>query len=110
MVQIKSGILSVMKLSKDDILKLAKLSRLQLDNEEIERYQSEISAILDYVAQLDKVDVSGVRPTYQVTGLTSQDENTTRDDEVVEQVKQSELLKNVPATEDGHIKVKRMIG
>ena len=39
-----------MKLSKDDILKLAKLSRLQLDDDETEQYQSEISAILDYVA------------------------------------------------------------
>jgi aspartyl-tRNA(Asn)/glutamyl-tRNA(Gln) amidotransferase subunit C len=110
MVRMKSGILSVMKLSKDDILKLAKLSRLQLDDDETEQYQSEISAILDYVAQLDTVDVAGVQPTYQVTGLTSQDENATRDDEVSQQVRQSELLKNVPVTEGGHIKVKRMIG
>lgn len=110
MVRLKSGILSVMKLSKDDILKLAKLSRLQLDDDETEQYQSEISAILDYVAQLDSVDVSGVQPTYQVTGLTSQDENATRDDKVSDQVGQSDLLKNVPVTEGGHIKVKRMIG
>ena len=99
-----------MKLSKDDILKLAKLSRLQLDDAEIEQYRSEISSILDYVAQLDMVDVSGLLPTYQVTGLTSLDENTTREDVVGQQVDKANLLKNVPSTEGGHIKVKRMIG
>lgn len=99
-----------MKLTRDDILKLARLSRLQLTEEEISRYQSELSAILDYVAQLEGVDVAGLQPTYQVTGLTSQDENATREDEVLPQVSQGELLKNVPKTEEGHIKVKRMIG
>lgn len=98
-----------MKLSKEDVLKLAKLSRLQLSDQDVERFQNEISAILEYVAQLDSVDVRGVDPTYQVTGLTSQDENATRDDVVTGQVSQEELLKNVPKTEAGQIKVSRMI-
>lgn len=99
-----------MKLTKEDVLKLAKLSRLKLSDQEVEQYQNELSEILDYVAQLDSVDVDGLKPTYQVTGLTSQDENATRDDVVSEQVSHDELMKNVPAAEDGHIKVKRMIG
>lgn len=99
-----------MKLSREDILKLARLSRLQLSEGEIASYQNELSAILEYVAQLDAVDVTGLQPTYQVTGLTSQDENATRDDEVLKQVAQDELFKNLPAVEDDHIKVKRMIG
>jgi aspartyl-tRNA(Asn)/glutamyl-tRNA(Gln) amidotransferase subunit C len=99
-----------MKLSREDILKLARLSRLKLTDEEIEQYQSELSAIIDYVAQLEDVPMEGLKPTYQVTGLTSLDENATREDEVTEQIEQGELLKNVPKTEDGHIRVKRMIG
>jgi aspartyl-tRNA(Asn)/glutamyl-tRNA(Gln) amidotransferase subunit C len=99
-----------MKLTRDDVLKLAKLSRLQLSDEEIAQYQEELSAILGYVQQLDGVDVNGLKPTYQVTGLTSADENATREDEITEQVSQKELLKNVPKTKDGHIEVKRMIG
>ncbi len=99
-----------MKLSKQDILKLAKLNKLKISEKEIEQYQTELSSILDYITQLNDVDVTGLKPTYQVTGLTSQDENTTREDNVLEQISQSELLKNVPVTEDGHIKVKRMIG
>ena len=99
-----------MKLSRDDILKLAKLSRLKLSEDEIEGYQKELSHILEYVEQLNTVDVTGLKPTYQVTGLTSQDPNAMREDKILEQVSQEELLKNVPKTEDdGHIRVKRMI-
>lgn len=99
-----------MKLTRDDVQKLARLTRLKLSDDEIESFQNELSAILDYVRQLDSVDVSGLNPTYQVTGLTSEDENATREDIVTEQVSQSELFKNVPNKKDGHIKVKRMIG
>lgn len=98
-----------MKLSRDDVLKLARLGRLRLSDEEIEQYQSELSAILDYVKQLDGVDTTDLRPTYQVTGLTSVEPNATRADEVTDQVSQAELMKNLPASEGGHIKVKRMI-
>lgn len=99
-----------MKLSRDDVLKLARLSRLRLTEEEIEKYQTELSAILDYVAQLEKVNVDGLEPTYQVSGLTSEDPNATREDELTEQVSQAELLKNVPDKDGKHIKVKRMVG
>lgn len=99
-----------MKLTREDILKLAKLSRLELDEAEISRYQQELSSILDYVKQLDAVDTTGVEPTYQVTGLTSQDTNATRSDEVTPQVQQDKLFKNLPNTEDDHIKVRRMVG
>lgn len=98
-----------MSLSREDILKLAKLSRLQLSEDEIAQYQNELSSILDYVAQLDNVDVSDLKPTYQVTGLSSLDENATREDEILPQVDQKDLLSNVPNVEDGHIKVQRMI-
>ncbi|MCB9822708.1 Asp-tRNA(Asn)/Glu-tRNA(Gln) amidotransferase subunit GatC [Candidatus Nomurabacteria bacterium] len=98
-----------MKLSREDILKLAKLSRLDLTDAEVERFRAELSSILDYVEQLDSVDVSGLKPTYQVTGLTSLDKNVTRVDKVTEQVSHDELMKNVPDSDGRHIKVKRMV-
>lgn len=94
------------KLTKDDVLKLARLSRLQLTDEEVSQFADEISAILGYVDQLQNVDLSSYVPTSQVTGL----KNVTRPDEVVDYgPDQKELLKNAPATETGHFKVKRMI-
>ena len=94
-------------LTRDDILKLARLARLDLTDEEIERFPKELTAILHYVEQLQSADVTGLEPTNQVTGLT----NVTRKDEVIDYgYAPKELLKNVPAVLDDHIKVKRMIG
>lgn len=95
------------KLSKEDVLKLAKLARLRLTEEEVTKFQQELSAILEYVALLDGVDTSGLEPTFQVTGLT----NVLREDVIKDYgMTQDDLLKNAAATQDGHIKVGRMIG
>lgn len=94
-------------LTRDDVLKLARLARLRLTDEEIERYAKELTSILAYVEQLQSVDVSGLQPTNQVTGLT----NVMRPDEIADYgYVPKELLKNVPETQDDLIKVKRMIG
>lgn len=93
-------------LKRADILKLARLARLHLSDEEVEQFRHEISAILGYVEQLQKADTKGIEPTYQVTGL----KNVTRPDEVKDYgASPAELLKNAPATEKGHIKVKRIL-
>lgn len=95
------------KLSPDDILKLARLSRLHLTPDEVEQFESEISAILEYVQQLQKVDVTGLEPTNQVTGL----KDVMRPDQPIDYgTTPAQLLQNAPATEQGHFKVKRMLG
>jgi aspartyl-tRNA(Asn)/glutamyl-tRNA(Gln) amidotransferase subunit C len=95
------------KLTRDDVLKLARLARLDLSEDEIEEFRAELSEILQYVEQLQSVDVKGLKPTNQVTGLT----NVTRQDEIKDYgYKPQDLLKNVPATKDDQIKVKRMLG
>jgi len=95
------------KLSREDILKLAQLARLGLTDDEVTEFSTELTAILQYVEQLSSVDVEGLAPTSQVTGLT----NVTRADEVVDYgYEPLDLLKNVPITDNNQIKVKRMIG
>lgn len=94
------------KFSAADIRKLARLCRLRLTDEEVSKYQNELSSILAYVEQLQDVDVSGLEPTSQVTGLT----NVVRDDvEIDYGVSPQDLLKNAPAQQDAQFKVKRMI-
>jgi aspartyl-tRNA(Asn)/glutamyl-tRNA(Gln) amidotransferase subunit C len=94
-------------LTRDDVLKLARLARLTITDEEIEKYRKELSSILGYVEQLGKVDVTGLQPTTQVTGL----KNVMRDDEVSDYgASPDDLLRGAPDTEGRHIKVKRMIG
>jgi len=95
------------KLTREDVLKLARLARLELSDDEIENYREELSEILQYVEQLQDVDVNGLKPTNQVTGLT----NVTREDEVRDYGYDTEdLLKNVPKVKDHQIQVKRMLG
>lgn len=95
------------QLTREDILKLAQLARLGLTEEEVTEFSKELTAILQYVEQLSDVDVSGLTPTSQVTGLT----NVTRADEVKQYgYEPLDLLQNVPTTQNNLIKVKRMIG
>lgn len=94
------------KLTREQVLKLAKLSQLTLTEAEIEKYQKELSSILDYFERLSEVDTTGLEPTYQVSGL----KNVMREDVVVlQQATPDELLKRVPKTDGRYIKVGRMI-
>lgn len=94
-------------LTRDDVLKLARLARLTLTDEEIEKYRTDLSEILKYVEQLQSVDVTGLEPTSQVTGL----KNVTREDVVVDMgLTSDDLLRIAPKTEGRQVKVKRMIG
>jgi len=93
--------------TREDVLRLARLARIDLDESEIERFTGEFAAILQYVEQLQNVDVSGLEPTVQVNNLS----NVMRSDKVVDYgYKAKKLLENVPQTENGQIKVKRMVG
>lgn len=95
------------KLTRDDVLKLARLARIDVSDEEVDEFTREFSEILQYVEQLQTVDVKGLEPTSQVTGLT----NVTRDDVITDYgYTTDDLLKNVPKKEKDLIKVKRMIG
>ena len=96
----------MVKLTRDDVLKLAGLAQLDLTDEEIESFQVEISELLQYVEQLQTVDVSGFQPTAQVTGLS---DVTRPDEEYNYGMSRDDLLSNVPEVENGQIKVKRVI-
>lgn len=56
-------------LTKDEVIKIAKLAKLNLTEAEIEKFQKDLSAILEYAEQLQEVNTDGVEPLYQVTGL-----------------------------------------
>ncbi len=93
-------------LTSDDVLKLASLSKISLDKEELAALTTELSDILGYVEQLSNVDVSGLEPTNQVTGLT----NVMRKDEIKDYgASQEDLLKNLPARSGNYMKVNKVL-
>ncbi|MFH0851661.1 MAG: Asp-tRNA(Asn)/Glu-tRNA(Gln) amidotransferase subunit GatC [Candidatus Peregrinibacteria bacterium] len=60
-----------MPLSPAQVRHIAKLARLQISDAEVEKFGRELSAILDYVAKLQKVSTKDVVPTAQITGLSN---------------------------------------
>ncbi|MDX9892825.1 MAG: Asp-tRNA(Asn)/Glu-tRNA(Gln) amidotransferase subunit GatC [Patescibacteria group bacterium] len=93
-----------MALTRDEVKHIAHLARLRLNDEEVERYTTQLSAILEYVEQLQAVDTTGVEPTAQVTGL----ENVTRLDEIKKLTSEEmkEIITAAPDSEDNLVKTK----
>lgn len=94
------------QITKDDVLKLAKLSNIKLSQDEVDKFVIELDAIVKYVEQIDSVETDDLKPTDQVTGL----QNVMRQDEVVDYgISQEQLLKNLPNREKNYIKAKRVL-
>ncbi len=79
-----------MKLTSDQVKHTAKLAKLPLTEEQIEVYAEQISRILDYIDQLNKVGTEGVEPTFNVTGSF----NVMKKDEVTKNLTQDAALQN----------------
>lgn len=95
------------QLNREDVLKLARLARLALQDNEVDEFRKELTDVLQYIEQLKDVDISGLQPTAQITGLT----NVMREDQVIDYgVSRTDLLRLAPDTQDDQLKVKRMIG
>ena len=90
------------ELKKDIIKKLARLARIELTEAEEDKYQSQLSSILDYAEKLNKVNTDGVEPTAHVTGL----HNITRNDLIKDEKLQSDIVSQAPRIEGKNYKVK----
>ena len=90
-----------MSLSIEEVKRIAQLARITLTPEEEQRHAVTISAVLDYMKILNKVDTSGVEPTLQVTGL----EDVVRADEVKESPVTKELMAQMPQIKDAELVV-----
>ena len=90
---------------KMDIKKVARLSRLDLSEEEKVTFGNQLEQILTYMEQLNRLDTSGVEPTSHAIPI----QNVFREDGVKSSFMQEEVLAIAPDEEDGHFKVPRII-
>lgn len=90
-------------ISKNDVKHVAKLAKLELSDHEINKFSKQLSEIVTYVKELEKVDTSKVEPTSQTTGL----ENISRKDEGNSEsiLTQEEALSGSDATHNGYFVV-----
>lgn len=87
-----------MKLTKDQVKHVAKLANLPLTAEEEEKYSEQLSKILDYIEQLNQVDISNVEPTFNVSGQ----ENVMSEDKLGDcTISQGDVLLDAPKKEKG---------
>jgi aspartyl-tRNA(Asn)/glutamyl-tRNA(Gln) amidotransferase subunit C len=84
---------------------VAELARLNLDGGEREELAGQLARILEFVAQLDEVDISDVPPTKHVIGLS----NVSRADEPRASLSQDAALAGAPAADEGHFTVPKVL-
>lgn len=96
-------------ISEKQVKHIAKLARMELTDKELEKFQKELSSILDYVDKLKEVDTSGVEPISQVTEL----ENITREDKQDKKEGRKEMAKKIvnqtPQKKDNYFQVPRIL-
>lgn len=94
------------QITREDVLHLAQLSSLKLDETEIDNLQIDIGNILGYVEKLNGLNTDGVEPTYQVTGLS----NVWREDKIIDYgVSREALLDLAPESTENCVKVPKVL-
>jgi aspartyl-tRNA(Asn)/glutamyl-tRNA(Gln) amidotransferase subunit C len=90
-----------MSLTLEQVRHIANLARLELSQEELSRYQEQLSAILAYFQQLEDLDTTDIPPTASV----SDDESRLRADQIQSSLDLIELLRNAPQTAERQFRV-----
>lgn len=95
------------KLGTEDVIHVAKLANLSLSDSEVEKFQKQLSDIVEYISELNSVDTTGVEPTSQSTGL----ENVTRNDEIETDdiLSVDQATSSTENTHNGYFKVKAIL-
>ncbi|MBI2897390.1 MAG: Asp-tRNA(Asn)/Glu-tRNA(Gln) amidotransferase subunit GatC [Deltaproteobacteria bacterium] len=93
------------RITKAEVVKVARLARLELTGEEIERFSTQLAAILDHVAMLERLDTRDVPPTAQAIRL----EAPMREDEARPGLGRDDAAAPAPAWEEGCFAVPRII-
>ena len=93
------------KITSDDVRKVAKLARLEISDDQVEIYTSQLEKILGYVAQLEAVETKDVPPTTRAVEVV----NVVREDVVMESTIKEDLLHQAPQREGNFFRVPKIL-
>ena len=93
------------RINSEDVRKVAKLARLELQDEQIEKYTSQLEKILDYVAQLEEIDTAKIPPTTRAVEVV----NVLREDLVEDTEIREDLLNLAPQREGNFFRVPKIL-
>jgi len=96
-----------MKISKEDVLKVAALANLELSDAEVDTYRGHLDDILTYIDKLNEIDTSGVEPLTQV--VAASEDSSLRGDVIVRADVITEVLQGAPDPEAPYFRVPRVI-
>ena len=94
------------KLTEQQVRHVAKLSRLNLSDDEVHHFSEQLSGVLGYVSKLNELDVTGVEPMAHAMDVT----NALREDVAEPGLTAEQALANAPATDEPFFKVPKVIG
>ena len=94
-----------MSVDKDTVRKVARLSRIKLDEDRVEPMTQELNAILAWIEQLEEVDVDGIEPMTSAVATTL----PMREDKVTDGNIQKKVVANAPRSEDGFFVVPKVV-
>ena len=94
------------RITSADVAHVAKLARLELDEQELELFTEQLGAVLDHARDVEALDTEGVPPTAHPLPLV----NVLRDDVPRDSVDRDEVLSQAPAVEDHRFRVPPVLG
>jgi aspartyl-tRNA(Asn)/glutamyl-tRNA(Gln) amidotransferase subunit C len=94
-----------MPLTREEVEHVARLAHIGLSDDDVERFRTQLSQILDYFEILKRVDTEGVPPTSQALPL----QNVTRPDETLRPLDHEAVLANAPQRSDGFFRVRKIL-
>jgi aspartyl-tRNA(Asn)/glutamyl-tRNA(Gln) amidotransferase subunit C len=98
-----------MKISREEVLRVADLAYLDLSESELETYRAQIDEILEYIGKLNEIDTASVEPMAQVLAYDQTADATLREDVVVSCDVAPEILKQAPDPEPPYFRVPKVI-
>jgi aspartyl-tRNA(Asn)/glutamyl-tRNA(Gln) amidotransferase subunit C len=98
-----------MKISREDVIRVAELAYLDLSETELESYRNQLDAILEYIGKLDELDTAKVEPMAQVLADDQTADATLREDLVVPCAVAEDILKQAPDPEPPYFRAPKVI-
>jgi aspartyl-tRNA(Asn)/glutamyl-tRNA(Gln) amidotransferase subunit C len=98
-----------MKISREDVLRVAELAYLDLSDTELETYRAQIDEILEYIGKLNELDTSQVEPMAQVLAKDQAANATLREDVLVACAVAEDVLRYAPDPEPPYFRVPKVI-
>ena len=92
-------------LDREEVIKIAKLSKLEFADKEIDEYKTTLNSIFEHISTLNEVDVEGVEPLYNVLDI----QDRTREDKVLNLTNKQDFLENSSEKDENFIIVPKIV-